>query len=180
MCFGVVYLFPHSWVFPFLPSVSRKIARDVPYPQILDILSLSLSKAKFGYYIRSYIRILKRISIRSYIRSSIQGNAWSNPNRGVIWSFPIVLTGSSQLLFERLDLLLIILQTYNLFPNLNSCFADHHYYRGTPGSDISNFVKKGNISDHLSDRACSRARLLDQIERSRKIRTYRKVRRGFS
>ena len=56
-----------------------------------------------------------------------------------------------------------ILQTYNLFPNMNSCFADHRFYRGTPGSDISNFFlkkdiypiiypnfKKDRLSDHLS------------------------------
>ena len=117
-----------------------KIIRDVLYPQILDILSLSLSKAKFGYYIRSYIRILKRISIRSYIRSSIQANAWSNPNRGVIWLFPIVLTRSSQPLFERLHLLLMFLQTYNLFPNMNSCFADHHYYWWSPAKKSDNLT----------------------------------------
>ena len=45
--------------------------RDVPYPQILDIISYPISKAKFGYYIRSYIQNLKRISIRSHIRSHI-------------------------------------------------------------------------------------------------------------
>ena len=48
-----------------------KIGRDVPYPQILDIISYPISQAEFGYYIRSYIQNLKRISIRSHIRSHI-------------------------------------------------------------------------------------------------------------
>ena len=103
-----------------------------PYPrQNLDIISDLISEFWKGYRSDPISDPLSKVM-----------HAWSKPNRGVIWSFPIVLTGSSQLLFERLHLLLMFLQTYNLFPNMNSCFADHHYYRGTPGSDISNFFLK--------------------------------------